>query len=236
MNRRAIVALTAGILGLTAMTGCNHDGGFSVSKALGWEPKNAVKTPSLTNYPKPDIVVAERVFLVGRQIIAQNTFAGVEPQFHTIGVPESALYHRGSEELFISQGLANKCKTDAELAAVLCSELGSMVAERQAARRAGRDTDPIPDVAPKGNMMAGGIDGDQTRLAELAYHEKRYPRANTNATSTPADAGKVARDLMRGAGYDPAEVDRVAPLLKESTRGEALRKQMAGSASAPSWK
>jgi hypothetical protein len=40
---------------------------------------------------------------------------------------------------------------------------------------------------------------------------------------------------MRGAGYDPAELDRVAPLLKQSDRGAILRKQLSGSAPAPKW-
>lgn len=236
MYRRARVGVTAGVIGLAGLTGCAHDGEFSVSKALGWEPTNAVRTPDPAKLPRPDVAVAERVETVGRRVIAQNTFAGVEPMFHTIGLPEPILFHRGAGELFVSEGLANRCKTDAELAAVLCTELGSMVAEQQAARRAGRDTDPIPDVAARGNQMAGGIDADQSRLAELAMHEKRFPRPKPGAPTTPADPGTVARDLMRGAGFDPEDVDRVGPLLKDATRSNPIRKQMAGSAPPPAWK
>jgi hypothetical protein len=234
MNRT--IALTAGVIGLAGLTGCAHDGDFSVSKALGWEPKNAVKTPSTANYPKPDIAVAERVETVGRRVIAQNTFPGVDPLFHTIGLQDSMLFHRGTGELFVSEGLAKKCKTDAELAAVLCTELGNMVSEQRAARRVGKDRDPIPDVSAKGNQMAGGIDADQTRLAELARHEQRYGRPKYGEDTTPVDPTQMARDLMRGAGFDPTEVDRVAPLVRESGRGDAIRKQMSGSAAPPSWR
>ena len=40
---------------------------------------------------------------------------------------------------------------------------------------------------------------------------------------------------MRGAGYDPVDLDHVAPLLKQSDRGLAIKKQMSGSAQAPRW-
>ena len=92
--------------------------------------------------PKADLATAERVETIGRKIIAQNTFPGIEPLFHTVGVPESVLFHRGTEELFVSEGLIKKCKTDGELAAVLCSELGQMIAEKKSARRSGRTATP----------------------------------------------------------------------------------------------
>ncbi len=38
------------------------------------------------------------------------------------------------------------------------------------------------------------------------------------------------------AGFDPAALDAVGPLLKRSDRGEKIRKQMGGSAPAPDWK
>ena len=57
---------------------------------------------------------------------------------------------RGTGEVFISEGLVKKCKTDAELAVVLCSELGQMMVEKRSGRAAGRDREPIPDVALPG--------------------------------------------------------------------------------------
>ena len=236
MNRRVRVGLSAGVLGLAGLTGCVHDGEWNVEKLLGWEPANKVKTPDPAKYPKPNLQVAERVEAVGRRVVAQNTFTGLDPLFHTLGVQEPILFHRGTAELFVSEGLANRCRTDAELAAVLCSELGRMMAEQQAARRVGRNTDPIPAVPVPGTD--GGVGGpDQTRLAELAYHEKRYGRTQPgrDTGTAPADPDKLARDLLKGAGFEPADLDRAAPLIHEATRGDALRKQMAGSAPAPSW-
>src|SRR5262249_32378475 len=119
MNRRITIGL---LVWLTLLVGCVHNGEWAaVEKFLGWNspPKAPKMTPA-------SLQTAERVETLGRRIIAQNTFTGLEPLFHTIGVPDLILFHRGTEELFVSEGLVNKCKTEAELAAVLCAELGRM--------------------------------------------------------------------------------------------------------------
>jgi hypothetical protein len=235
MTRLAVLGLAALV---PAVTGCAGDrdwtiGDWSVRKMLGWEE---VKTPSMSKYPQASLPIAERVDSLGRKIIAQNTFTGIEPMFWAVGIPESLLFHKGTDELFISEGLVKQCTTDSELAAVLCSELGQMVAEKKSARRVGAERDTIPNSAlPSGTPIStgGGTPDDPGRAAELAYQEKRS-RANT-AAGQGEDAGKIARDLLRGAGFDPAELDRVEPLLKQSERGKTLQKQMTGSAPAPLW-
>ncbi|MBP3959801.1 hypothetical protein J8F10_31525 [Gemmata sp. G18] len=229
MNRFA--ALVAGIA-LLSSTGCMHDGEWSVSKALGWddEPSFDPKNP-----PKASLPTAERVEVLGRKIIVQNTFTGIEPLIFTVGVKESVLFHRGTEQLYISEGLVNKCKTDAELAAVLCAELGQMVAEKRAAKSVGRDVDPIKDAGFGGSpVLGGGTPVDAGQQANLAFHEKRFPRGNRGVDA--ADASQAARDLLKGSGFDPADLERVEPLLKQSDRGEKIRKQMGSSAAAPDWK
>ncbi len=235
MNRLAAVAGAA----LLCSTGCLHDGkDWSVRKALGLDetPPNAVKTPDMKNFPKANPALAERVENLGRKIVAQNTFTGIEPLFHTIGVKESVLFHRGTEELFISEGLVEKCKSDAELAAVMCAELGQMVSEKRVAKALGRDVDPIADVGTgAGPLFPGGTTVDAGRAADLAYHERKHPRGG--AKPDPADAAATARELLKGAGYNALEYDRVEPLLKKSDRGEAIRKQMGGTAAPPpDWK
>jgi hypothetical protein len=234
MNRLA--ALTAGAA-LLLSAGCKHDDQWSVRKALGWDesPPNRVITPAPKEVPPASLAVAERVEVLGRKLVAQNTFTGIEPMFMTIGVKESVLFHRGSEQLFISEGLVEQCKSDAELAAVLCAEMGQMVAEKRTAKAAGRDVDPIPDVGHgAGPLFPGGTAFDAGRQVDLAYHEKKHPRGAAHVD--PIDAAKTARELLIGAGYSPAELDRVEPLLKQSERGEKLKKQMGGSAPPPDWK
>ncbi len=226
-----LVTLAAGCALLS--TGCTHDGEWSVRKALGWDDAPARgQMPAPKDVPPATLAVAERVELLGQKIIAQNTFTGISPMFMTVDVTESVLFHRGTEQLFISKGLVEKCKSDAELAAVLCAELGQMVAEKRTAKAVGRDVDPIPDAGYGGGpLFPGGTAFDAGRQADLAFHEKKHPRG-----ATRPDATSTARELLTGAGYNPAELDRVEPLLKQSDRGEKLRKQMAGSAPLPEWK
>ncbi len=226
--------LAAAVAGLAFLlsTGCVHDD-WSVSTALGWDDTPRSFDPK--NPPKASLPVAERVEVLSRKIMVQNTFTGIEPLIFTVGVKESVLFHRGTEELFISEGLVAKCKTEAELAAVLCAELGQMVAEKRAAKKVGRDVDPIRDAGHGGSpVLGGGTPVDSGRQAELAMHEKRYPRSNNGTEATDAD--KTARELLKGAGFDPADLDGVEHLLKQSDRGEKLRKQMGGSAAPPAWK
>lgn len=219
MDRRAASGFACGLL---LLCGCVHEGTFSVEKLLGWDdPVAAAKVGPAT------VQTAERVETLGRKIIGQNPFAGVEPLFHTAGVQEPVLFHRGNSELFVSAGLVEKCMTEPELAAVLCAELGKMIAEKRRAVAVGKDRDSIPNVA-----LPGSDGFDATRAAELARQDTKPARRFT-ADETNADA--VARTLLRGAGYDPAELDRVQPLLRQSERGDTIRKQVAGSAAAPKW-
>jgi predicted Zn-dependent protease len=215
-----------------AAAGCETDGNSAVRKYMA---SQVVKTPSMDNFPKADYELARRVDEMGNRLIQLNAPIAVEPFFHTIGVPESVLFHRGPNDLFISEGLVKLCKTDAELAAVMCSELGQMVAEKKAVRRVGADRSTIPEIALPGGtpvMTGGGTPYDAARQAELAYQDK-VPRAAP--TIDPVDASKQARQLMSTAGFDPVALDQVQPLLKQSDRGAIIRKQMSGSAPAPKW-
>jgi hypothetical protein len=208
------------------LCGCTSDGTWSISRVLGWE-----EAPDASRMPRADLATAERVETLGRKIIAQNTFTGIDPLFHTIGVPEPMLFHEGPERLMISEGLVKQCRTDSELAAVLCSELASMVADRKSARRVGQDRDSFPEIGvPTGSGLAGGTPDDPARAAERAYLERQRKREQD-----AVDPLRIAADLMRGAGFDPADLDRVAPLLKQSERGRAIKKQLSGSAPAPRW-
>lgn len=231
---KRLATLTAGAA-LLFSTGCMHNGEWSVRKALGWDdaPPNRVATPLPKDMPMPNPAIAERVELLGRKVVAQNTFIGVDPLFHTIGVKENVLFHIGPERLVISEGLVEQCKTDAELAAVLCSELGQMVSEKRTAKALGRDVDPIPD-ATHGAGLPGGSPFDAGQQVNLAYHDKQFPRGGQRPD--PIDAKRTARELLVDAGYSPAELDRVEPLLKQSERGEQLKKQMSASAPPPDWK
>ncbi len=247
---RPAVGIAAVVCACLAGTGCTTDGqwvgprqlladaGLTKSDTLGGDPVGQnwekVKTPGTPKIPAALIETTERVELLGRRIIAQNVFTGLEPAFVAFGIPETVLFHRGTEAIFISEGLVKKCKTEAELAAVLCSELGQMMAEKRGVRRNGSDRDTIPDSAlPGGVTVAGGTPADLGHEAEIAFRERRQPRSAR--TEAPDSAAKLSRDLLKGAGFDPAELDRVEPLLRQDERAKTLRKQMSNSAAPPKW-
>lgn len=219
MDRRAAAGFT---LGLALVCGCAHDGAFNVEKLLGWDDGK----PSAPTVAAASLQTSERVDTLGRRIVAQNPFCGIEPLFNTIGLKETVLFHDGPSMLYVSEGLAVQCKTEPELAAVLCCELGKMVAEKRRAATVGKDRDSIRNVSlPDG----GGFDAGQTEeLARKDAAKRKYSSDETNAEA-------IAKGLMSGAGYDPAALEQVRPLLRQSERGEAIRKQMVGTAPAPKW-
>jgi len=82
---------------------------------------------------------AARVDLLGRNILAANPQIGMKPQFMVIGSPQPEIFHKKNEGLFITEALVKQCKTDGELAAVLCHELGKMVSDREVRKCGIRD-------------------------------------------------------------------------------------------------
>ena len=185
-----------------ASTGCMTDGEWSITRMLGWDdtkPRSSMKAP------KADLATAQRVDELGRKIIAQNTFTGIEPMFHTIGVQETVLFHRGTEELMVSQGLVKQCKTEAELAAVLCSELGQMMADKRGAAAAARNATRFrkSEFRP---VQAWEVAHPLTQPAPRSSRVKRS--AKDKSRGRGGRCRKILRDLMRNAGYDPAEIER----------------------------
>ena len=218
---RRAAALVVACFGLT---GCFSTGLWDGASARSRE----IKTPLTPKQQLAQQATAERVETLGRRVVYQNTFTGIEPVFHMIGVKEPILFHRGTEELFISDGLVNKCKTEDELVAVLCSELGKMVSEKRAGVAVGRDSDPLLR-GPGGKQDVGEDVAGAQAVGVESGAAKPWTKADTDAT-------KIAQELMRGAGYDPAMLEQVSPLVKETDKHDAIRKQLSGTAPAPVWK
>src|SRR5262249_38931906 len=83
------------------------------------------------SYAPAPTEVAAHVDKVGRGLLAANREIGVRPPFITSGAPQPETFHKGTAEIDITEGLVKQCATDGQLAAVLCHELGKMVAERE---------------------------------------------------------------------------------------------------------
>ncbi len=91
---------------------------------------SAPATLARASFAPPSTAVAARVDTIGRNILAANTQTGLKPLFRTIGVTQLEVFHRGTAEVDITEGLVKQCASDGQLAAILCQELGKMVAER----------------------------------------------------------------------------------------------------------
>jgi hypothetical protein len=190
--------------------------------------------PARAAYPPASGDNSLRVDFIGRKLLNANPQIALQPFFITIGSPDAELFHRGPAELYITEGLEKKCTSEGQLAALLCLELGKMVAEREAltAPQARKPERRPPIEVPMGN--AGQFSGaDEVRLAELAKFE-RERAAPTVAVPLP-DPTVLARLYLKNAKYPEAELDAVAPLLKEARKNYGLEKQMKSGPAAPSW-
>ncbi|HEX4610641.1 MAG TPA: hypothetical protein VH092_20795 [Urbifossiella sp.] len=219
MDRRAALGFACGLLFLC---GCVHDGVSSIEKLLGLDD-GKIAAPKVG---PASIQTATRVNLLGKKILDQNTFTGLDPLFNTVNIKDAALFHRGPAQLYISEGLVEKCKSESELAAVLCSQLGQMMAEKRRAANVGKDKDGI-----QGVDLPGANGFESAKATEIA----RQDSPARPFTADEMNAELLARGLLRGAGFDPLELERVQPLLRQSDRGDAIRKQIAGSAPDPKW-
>src|SRR5437879_3739195 len=124
--RRFLIAVS-GVCGLAA-AGC-----FSFD-----EPRqdaffrHAEPMTTLPTLSPASTEAASRVDKIGRGILAANPQIGAKPLFRTIGAPRPEVFHRGTDDVYVTEGLVRLCETDGQLAAVLCAELAKMVAEREA--------------------------------------------------------------------------------------------------------
>jgi hypothetical protein len=214
----------AGLGGL-AVAGC-----FAVDAPA---PESQFRPPSSTSAaPPPNLTpasteAAARVDQLGRRILAANPQAGARPLFRTIGAPEPEVFHRGTGDVFVTEGLVRQCAGDGQLAAILCAELGKMVAEREAlAPAATRRPERPPPIDPGiGRDSGWGTAPDQTRLRELADYDKE--RRQRQQPVAPPDPAALARVYLLRAGYHDEDLQAAAPLLQGANAHTTFERQMA---------
>jgi hypothetical protein len=169
---------------------------------------------------------AARVDCVGRKILASNPQLALHPMFRTIGAPQAEIFHRSTNDIFITEGLVRQCTTEGQLAAVLCTELGKAVAEREInTPPSTRQPDRRPPIDP--HLTADstlGFAPDQTRLRELAdYDTQRQQRSQGVA---PPDAATLTRVCLLRAGFHDTDLQAAGPLLQAAGSNSAFEKQM----------
>jgi hypothetical protein len=189
---------------------------------------SATRTVSRTSSINPaPAESAARVDRLGRNILAANHQIGLRPQFMVIGSPQPEIFHKQGEALYVTDGLVKQCKTDGELAAVLCHELGKMVSDREVQRGPQAKNQRIqpPPEARIGNEAPGSYDSaDRTRLAELAIFEQE--RRESARPLPPPNPNLLARTYLQRAGFTEADLRAAQPLLQAANGNMTFEKQM----------
>jgi hypothetical protein len=201
-------------------------------------PRPAVSVYSNGYAPAQSVQAAARVDSLGRQIIGANPDAGLRPMFVAIGGTPPEIFHVETSKVFITEGLIAKCKTDGQLAAMLCAELGQMVAEREAkADPQTRAPERLPPMeVPIGNDGFGSMgSADQTHLAELAKFQRERRRPATAPAPLPPDPRVLANRYLTKAGFAASDLDSVAPLLTEAGQHNTFEKQFTAPGPARPW-
>jgi hypothetical protein len=179
--------------------------------------------PSRAPFAPASTESAARVDALGRAILAGNPQVGVKPLFRTIGTPDAEVFHRGTAEIDITEGLVRQCRTDGQLAGILCLELGKVVSERTALAA------PIPRAQerelPPDLRVAGDLGSDMTRDAELAKYYDPERRRRMAAAALPPDPQVLARTYLTKTGYEAIELDGAAPLLRAASGNSKFEKQ-----------
>lgn len=182
--------------------------------------------PALPPLTPASTEAAARVDAMGRRILCSNPQLGVRPMFRTIGAPQPEIFHRGTSDICITEGLVNLCQTDGQLAAILTTQLGKMIAEREASTPANVRqpflTPPISTPLATDSLL--GTAPDQTRLRELANYET--PRQLRNQPVAPPEAGTLARVALLRAGFHDSDLQAAAPLLQKASESLTFERQM----------
>src|SRR5262245_56466135 len=120
----------------------------------------APDTPPIKRHYAPGTEAAStRANELGRKILAANPQVGMRPVIVTVGSEKPEIFHRGTGQIILTEGLVKLCTTERFLAAVLCLEIGKMVAEREAlasVRARAPEQDPPPELRV-GNDTSGSF-------------------------------------------------------------------------------
>ncbi len=187
---------------------------------------------SMKQAPPATQKVAMRVSEIGRKVLAANPRINQQVAFLTLGVSQPELFHQVQKDgcaVSITEGLVKQCKSDNELAALLCEELGKMEAEKAARTKPVASLPERPPLlTPRvGNDIGGSFgSADGTDRMILARYEKDRQQAQRALTAPQPDS--LARLYLRNAGYDAKDLDAVAPLLRQADQNDSVEQLMTG--------
>lgn len=192
----------------------------------GMNTEKIVRLPTTAPNAGPTKEAAIRVGKIGQKLLVANPSIKIKPAFHTIGTSQSEVFHKGVDQIMITDGLVKECNDD-QLAAVLAVELVKMLGEQENSSPTGKITDRTPGMDfPIGNdrsLVFGPADG--TRIAER-YELDRMRMKNKATGAGSVDPKILARGYLSKAGYPSKAVDSISGLLKKADENFKLEKQM----------
>lgn len=198
----------------------------------GMNAEKIVRLPNAAPDAGPTKEAAIRVGKIGQKLLVANPSIGIKPAFHTIGTSQSEVFHKGVDQIMITDGLVKECSDD-QLAAVLAVELVKMLGEQENSAPTGKIIDRTPGMDfPIGNdrsLVFGPADG--TRIAER-YGLDQMRMKNKATGAGTLDPKILARGYLSKAGYPSKAVDSISGLLKKADENFKLEKQMTGTAQA----
>jgi hypothetical protein len=223
------------------MTRCLLPVGLALVAGCVSNPKTTLLQPTPANgqvvqvaqaAPEATQAVAVRAATLGRKIAEANPQMGLQTIVSCLGVPQPTIFHRlakDSCQIYISEGLVNQCPGEAQLAAVLCMEMGKAASEKAAAAAppAPRMYIEPPPACPVGTDSGGPLGSpDLTRLAELGKVDQERHRHELPPPPPAADV--LARAYLQRAGYAAADLQAVTPLLRAAEKNTEVEKQILG--------
>jgi hypothetical protein len=193
-----------------------------------WGHFKAVETPEMPKISPATTENAIRAGKIGQKIVDANKAVGLRPSIHTIGGEQVEVFHRGLDQIFVTEGLVRQA-SDPQLAAIISLEMAKMIAEREALE--GPMTRNYSTSAPQEVVMfsdRGGNFGapDGTHMAEIAKYEKR--RGGPKRNIKLPDPNNLATLFLKKSGYSGDALVSAQPLIQQSQQQSTFEKQMRG--------
>jgi len=189
----------------------------------------APKVPQIKQHYAPGTeTAAKRVSEMSRQILAANSQVGMKPVVVTVADEKPEIFHRGTAQIVITEGLVKQCTTDRFLAAVLSLEMGKMVSEREAVasvRAREPEQEPPPEMHVGSETVGSFGPSDGVRMLEMSRYEKGRRRPGSSPPPPP-DPQALARSYLAKAGFHEADLDAAEPILRKAEQNFQWERQM----------